>query len=149
MDQLDLAIQTTAMNAPGGMKGLSQKMGVNHQTLINKCNPNSDTHKLTLREALAMMINTGDVQILEVLAAELGYRLEQKQSRPARDLMSAVLTADAEHGDVGRTIHEALMDGRLTPREVATIRDEVSEAKRSLDELLSTVVSLHKDRSHG
>lgn len=149
MDQLDIAIQSTATNATGGIKGLSQKMGVNHQTLINKCNPNSETHKLTLREAMAMMINTGDVQILEVLASELGYTIEPKASRSTKDLMAAVLTADAEHGDVGRSIQEALADGRLTPREVAKVRDEVSEAKRALDDLLSTVVTLHEGHSIG
>lgn len=149
MDQLDLAIQATAMNAPGGMKGLAQKMGVNHQTLINKCNPNSETHRLTLREAMAMMLNTGDVQILEVLASELGYTVEPKASRAAKDLMAAVLSANAEHGDVGRAIQDAFADGRLTPREVAKVRDEVGEAKAALDSLLDTVVTLHKERTVG
>jgi hypothetical protein len=147
MDQLDLAIQATAMKTPGGMKRLSQLMGVNHQTLINKCNPNTETHKLSLREAVAMMMHSGDIQILEVLAAELGYTVEPKATRGTRDLMTAVLNADAEHGDVGRSIQEAMVDGRLTAREVAKVRDEVTEAKRALDELLTTVVVMHKDKS--
>lgn len=147
MDQLSLAIQQTAANAEGGVKRLAQLMGTNHQTLINRCNPHCDSHKLGVHEAFAMMLLTGDVQILEVMAAELGYDVERKEKKRERDLISAILSADAEHGDVVRTIQEALADNHISPRELAQIRTAVNGAKQALDTLYGTVTDLHKDQA--
>ena len=145
MDAIDIAVQQTALEAPGGAKRLAQVMGLRYQTLINKCNPHDETHKLTLREALAMMLVTGDTRIIEAMAAELGGTFQSNGPRPGRDLLSALLNADAEHGDVGRAIRDAFADGQLTARELAEIQREVSEAKRALDELLGSVVALRPE----
>lgn len=139
MDQLDIAIHETAHKAPGGLPALAIKMGKREQTLRSKVCPTTDEHKLTLREALAMMELTGDDRILSVLADLRGYALERKALPDAASIVQAVLSADVEHGDVSREIQAALADGKLTEQEKAAISRQIREAHQTLDALNSTV----------
>ena len=140
MDQLDIAIHQTAHDAPGGLDALARKMGLGAQVLRNKVCPTTDTHKLSLREALSMMDATNDDRILSVLADLRGYVLERKALPDAASIVQAVLSADAEHGDVSRAIHDALADGKLTEPEKAAISRQIREAQQTLDALNSTVL---------
>lgn len=140
MDQIDIAVHQTAHKFDGGLDRLAQLMGMNAQTLRNKTNPHSETHKLSLREALAMMLQAQDFQILEVMAATCGFTLKPVEC-PKQSLMKALLMVQAEQGDVSRVMAEALDDGRLTPREIAEVREQISEARRALDVLDQQVVT--------
>ena len=135
MDLLDIACHQTGHDAPGGLPALASKMGVNYQTLTNKLNPQNDTHKLTLREAVAMMLITGDVQILEAIAAQLDCRVVRDVDQTRVGLVSAAMRAAAEGGDVQRAIVEATSDGRLTARERAHIVKECVEARIALNRI--------------
>lgn len=139
MDQLDIAIHQTAHDAPGGLEALARTIGLGAQVLRNKVCPTTDTHKLSLREAVAMMDASGDDRILAVLADMRGYTLERKALPDAASIVQAVLSADAEHGDVSRSIQEALADGKLTEYEKAAIARQIREAQQTLDALNSTV----------
>ena len=140
MDQLDIAIHHTAHDAPGGLNSLASKMGKNEQTLRNKVCPTTDSHLLTLREAIAMMDLTNDDRILAVIAEQRGYVLSRKALPDAASLVEAVLNADAEHGDVSRTIRDAIADGKLTEAERAEITSHIDRTHASLDALKSTVL---------
>lgn len=140
MDQLDIAIHQTAHDAHGGLDALARKIGMGAQVLRNKVCPTTDTHKLSLREAVAMMDATDDDRILSVLADLRGYVLERKALPDAQSIVAAVLSADAEHGDVSRAIHDALSDGKLTEQEKAAISRQIREAQQTLDALNSTVL---------
>ena len=139
MDQLDIAIHQTAHGTQGGLDTLARKMGLGAQVLRNKVCPTTESHKLTLREALVIMEITGDDRILEVMAEQRGYTLERKALPDATSIVSAVLTADAEHGDVSREIMAAIADGKLTEAERATISKQIHDAHQALDVLNSTV----------
>lgn len=140
MDQLDIAIHQTAHDAPGGLEALARKIGLGAQVLRNKVCPTTDTHKLSLREAVAMMDATDDDRILAVLAGMRGYMLERQALPDAQSIVAAVLSADAEHGDVSREIQAALADGKLTEQEKAAISQQIHEAHQALDALNSTVL---------
>lgn len=140
MDQLDIAIHQTAHDAPGGLDALARKIGLGAQVLRNKVCPTTDTHKLSLREALAMMDATNDDRILQVLAGMRGYTLARKALPDAASIVAAVLSADAEHGDVSREIQAALSDGKLTEPERAAIAQQIHDAHTALDVLKSTVL---------
>ena len=140
MDQLDIVIHQTAHDAPGGLDALARKMGVGAQVLRNKVCPTTDTPKLSLREALAMMDATNDDRILHVLASLRGYTLERKALPDASSVFAAVLSASPEHGDVSRAIQDALSDGKMTAAEKAAISQQIHEAHQTLDALNSTVM---------
>lgn len=139
MDQLDIAIHQTAHDAHGGLPALARKIGIGEQVLRNKVCSTTDTHKLNIREMVAMMDATNDDRILEVIAGMRGYTLARKALPDAQSIVAAVLAADAEHGDISREIQDALADGRLTEAEKASIAKQIIEARKSLDVLNSTV----------
>lgn len=143
MDALDIAIHQSAHEARGGLSALAKRLGIGEQVLRNKCNPNTETHKLGVREALAVMLDTEDLRILEALAQELGCRVSREPSpQSARGLIEAVLAAEVEHGDVGRAILDALRDQRISPREAAEIKREIYEARTALEVLEASVMRL-------
>lgn len=144
MDQLDIAMHSTAHDAPGGLPKLANKLGVGETVLRSKCNPNTDTHKLSLREALAMMLLTDDVRILEVMADQLGYKLEPVETRAADSVLDAVLLLGSSVGEVNRTIQEALADNRISARELADIRNRSHLAMNELRTLITTVSEFAK-----
>lgn len=92
-------------------------MGMNEQVLRNKVNPNAET-----------------------MAAQLGYVVSPADAVPEASLMVALLHAEREHSDVVREAAEALADGRLTPREKARIRAELSELTAALQSMDATLV---------
>lgn len=132
MDQLDIAVHNTAHNFDGGVPRLAKIMGKGEQVLRNKCNPNNDDSKLTLREALGMMLVTGDVQILECVASELNYQVVPLEAKREIGLLEAVLKTASECGDVHQAIQDALQDGSITPRELHRIIQEIGEARDAL-----------------
>lgn len=140
MDQLDIAIHQTAHDAQGGLSALARAIGVGEQVLRNKVCPTSDTHKLSLREAVAIMDATDDDRILSVLADLRGYTLTRKTLPDSTSIVAAVLLSDSEHGDVSREIQAALSDGKLTEHERAAITKQIHEAQAALDVLASTVL---------
>lgn len=141
MDQLDIAIHQTALEAKGGIGAVARALGIGEQVFRNKVCPTNETHKLSVREALAMMDATDDDRILHVLAEMRGYTLERKALPDAKSIVAAVLSADAEHGDVSRSIQDAISDGKITEGEKAAITKQIREAQQSLDTLKSTVLN--------
>ena len=135
MDQLDIAVHSTAHSSEGSAKRIAQQLGMSHQVLNNKCNSNNDTHKLTLHESRAMMFATGDLQILHALAADMDC-IVQEAIAPKDDmkLETALLNIGAEIGDFHREVRDMLEDGRVSPRELARVRKEHLEAVRALNE---------------
>ncbi len=140
MDQLDIAIYQTAHDAPGGLPSLTKRMGVNEQVFRNKVNPHCETHHLNVGEMVAMMLLTNDTQILDALAIEFGGNFERKEKASSAGLIDALLSADAEHGDVTRVMRDSLRDKQLTPREKTKVRKEINEARDALDVLEQKVV---------
>jgi hypothetical protein len=140
MDQLDIAIHKTAHDTSGGLSALARAMGIGEQVLRNKVCPTTDTHKLNLREALAMMDMSGDDQILRVLAELRGYTLAKKSLPDAGSIVSAVLRMNSEQGDVSTEIQNSIADFKLTEDERAEICKQIHDAHEALDVLKSTVL---------
>jgi len=139
MDVIDTAIHQTAHESPSmDAKELAQKMGKRYQVFINKVNPNCESHQLTVHEAVAMMLNTGNTQIFDAIAIELrkagivggGDKLK---------IVDAVMSMVAEGGDVVRAVHGAMADRVITAREKSGILKEISENRAALDALEDAV----------
>lgn len=139
MDQLDIAVHNTSRNFPGGLPALARALGMHEQVFRSKCCPTTDTHKLSLREALAMMLQTGDISILVAMADELGCVVNKKGDLPDIHIIEAILRVDAEHGDVSRALSNALSDGHLTEHERSDILKEIGHATEALERLRKAV----------
>ncbi len=72
LNVLDAAYHA-AHGYPGGVAALAVRMGMSANTLNHKLNPNTPTHHLSLAEAMSLQVMTGDVAVLQAMAAALGY----------------------------------------------------------------------------
>lgn len=135
MDHLDQAVYDTVHNSEMSSQGISRSLGMSHQVLLNKANPQNEFHKLSLRESIAIQLITGNSRIHEAMGDELDINAGQVSG----NLMEAVLAAAKEHGDVVRAVHDALADGSLTHREAEQCQGEISEAIDSLVNLRKVV----------
>jgi len=138
MDSLDQAIYDIVHKSDIKAKGIADRLGMTHQILINKANPNSEHHKMTVREAHAIQLLTGNHAVVGAMQTELNIH---KRKAAPKSILQSVLDAGKEHGDVLATIQEAMADGILTEREKGDICKEIREEVAALEDLLESVMS--------
>lgn len=117
----ELAAYHTVHDWPGGAESLAPMMGMSAAILRGKVNPNDAKHHLTLREASALMVITGDDRILHALAAEQGAVVRYADADEPADLRDATLRAVAAKGVLAAKVAEATADGIITNREADEI----------------------------
>lgn len=142
MDSLDQAIYDIVHKSDIKAKGIADRLGMTHQILINKANPNSDYHKMTVREAHAIQLITGNHAVVSAMQTELN--LQERKTAPA-SVLASVLNAGKEHGDVLASIQDAMADGQITEREKSEIFKEIDETEAALKLLRESVMSHGKD----
>lgn len=133
MEDIHRAIHEAVLAA--GPKELAHKMGMAHTTLLNRANPNDDTHRLNVEQLLQIMLHSGDSRVLHALAAEFGFELVAKQAPKVTGLTAALLSMSAEVADVTRAVADALEDGHVSQTEKQMIKRELLGARESLDVL--------------
>lgn len=133
MDHIDQAIHSTIHESDIPAKEIAQRLGMSHQVLINKANPQSEFHKMSLREALAVQLITGSTRIHDAMAVEL----DVNETIPSKSVVDSILLACKEHGDVVSVVHGALEDGRFTLR-------EREDCQREINELITALVTLRE-----
>ncbi len=139
MNHIDVAVHATIYSSGMPAKEISTRLGMSHQVLINKANPKSTSHKLNLREAVAIMLLTGNYLILNAIETELDINKRTEKSSPDQ-LVHDVLKATGEVGEVALAVNEALKDDLFTPREKEKCRNEIDEAIEYLTRLRASVV---------
>lgn len=142
MTPIEFAVHQTAHGDHRGfLAEMAKYLGLGEQVLRNKVNPEQEQAKLSLDEAVRMMRKDGDLRILYAIAADLGVSIGQPQVDAPKSLMMAVLNADAEHGDVTRTVADAMKDKRWTQPEKAEAMKQIREARAALDALEQAVIA--------
>lgn len=135
MQDLEQAIYSIVHDSDMPPKRIAELVGVSYQVLLNKANPQNDTHKLTCGEALAIQIHTENHAILHAMKAAL-----DKRDRPQKDIVRSLVDVSKEVGDVVRIVDEAAEDGKVTSTEKRRCIKEINEAINSL-EILKDVLS--------
>ncbi|RUM56306.1 MAG: hypothetical protein DSY85_03140 [Marinomonas sp.] len=138
MDQLDQATHDIVHNSGMTPKEIADRLGMSHQTLINKANPNADFHRMSVREAFSIQLLTGNHSLAVAMKGMLDAHANQ--DKPA-GIIECALNAAKENGDVVGAVQAALADGRLTEREKAGLLREISEAIASLETLRGAVLA--------
>lgn len=137
MEEVHRAIHETVLDA--GPKQLAHAMGMSHTNLLNRCNPNDDTHRLNVEQLLQIMLHSKDGRILAAMAHEFGFELVAKQPVKSTSLQAAVLHMHDEIADVTKAVVEALEDGHVSQHEKQQIKRSIGEAQASMDVLLASV----------
>lgn len=144
MNTADAAYETVR-SYPGGAAALGARMGVNSMVLSHKVNPNNASNRLALDEAVRLMALTGDVRILQSMAAELGYVLSKM---PVFDGVSDMAVLEiitliwARNGEMGAHVNQAFADGRITRREFEQIKADVFNSASAGMELINRLEQL-------
>jgi hypothetical protein len=121
MHVLDAA-SNTVDQYPGGAESLAPRVGLSAGILRNKVNPNCQTNHLTLAEADRIMTVTGDLQILQSLAANHNCAIVRVGDVAVADsAMTMILRRGAAEGDFTRCLHDALADGQITGNELSLL----------------------------
>lgn len=124
---------------------LERQLGKRPGVLPNEINPNQNSHKFGLMDAIRLMKLTNDIQILRAIASELGYSLYflgDYHSISDVELLNSYSNWHAEIGDVNRAISEALEDGDIEKHEFERIERELQETFSAALELLNRIRAL-------
>lgn len=121
-----------------GAEELANQMGMSHVSLLQRANPDNDSHKLTINHLYQILLHTNDLRPLQELAHSFGFNLVAREVTPAENLANATLAMASEAADVTKAAIEALEDGVVTQLEAKRIEREGEEAKRKIDIVIET-----------
>lgn len=137
MEEIHRAIHETVLDA--GPKQLAHMMGVSHTSLLNRSNPNDDSHRLTFEQVLQILATSNDFRVLHAMADAFGFQVVAKQAAQPKGLQAAVLHMHDEIADVTKAVVEALEDGHVSQVEKQQITRSIAEASTALDVLSASV----------
>ncbi len=130
MDPIYHAIAETAKSHPRGATGLSEQLGLQKRTFINKCNPNCEDHLLNVNDLVAIMQQTDDLQILKSLARTFGHvcvPIKSYTEYSDEALLDAWSDWDIERAETTKQIRIALDQGNMSPEQLDRIEQEMFE----------------------
>ena len=142
MNIIDSAYHTVH-DYPGGATALAPRLGIKSPAVLNsKVNPNTDTHHITLVEAIKIMAITNDYRILQSMNAHLGkVAIDLPQIPECRDtaLTDLVLSFGMQGGDVYTLFKTMMADGRITRGEAVDLSKVIHKLHEILAELNAQV----------
>lgn len=144
MDHILQAVHDTVHDSDIKTKEIASRLGMGHQVLINKANPQCETHKITLLEAVAIQKITGSSAILRAVQVELDIPPSEEE---CQSYLEATLHFTREFGDVVRSIEEGMKDGKLTARELERFMRETDELDAAMQRLRASVLRAHTDNA--
>ena len=115
-------------------------MGDNPNTLNHKLNPNNESHRLSVGDAVRLQIAANRFDVLYAMASSLNHvclPLPEVESRD--DVAAQLMRIGAEIGDVFRVAGDAIRDDKITPNERRKVATEVAEVMAALGALLQVL----------
>ena len=143
-----LVIHNEITDYPGSFTAVwaltGQQMGPfsSDQMLRNKVNPHSDSHKLTLKEALRLQQAIQSNRIAEGVAWAMGgsFVPHCKAGDFSSDcIISLLLRINQSSGAIGPIIDEALDDDYIDARERAQINESITKLETKLAQLKASI----------
>jgi hypothetical protein len=118
---LDTA-HAVAHDYPGGCESLAPRVGMSAAVLRSKVNPQIDTHKLTLQDAVRITDTTNDERIIEAWLAERNavmVKLPTASEQPDNEeILNKFLKLTTHYGELARRHSEATFDGVVDDQEM-------------------------------
>lgn len=130
----------------GDVPGLAARMGLRPGTLYNKAEAGDDTHNQpTLRDVVLVSELTGDLRVVEALAATFGLACFDAQARARasdEELLTLVADMGAEHGEFHAALATGLRARSFSPEQLGRIRAEALDVVAALMTLLQRLDDL-------
>lgn len=131
----------TVHDYPGGADSLAPRAGISSgQLLRNKVNINQEGSHLSLAEAGRIVGITQDRRIPDAFAELVGCVLVHVDPFSGVSDMALLETYTKlmkELGDFSQNFHAALSDGRITPKEIVELEDQMREFQAAGAELIN------------
>ncbi|GJH05011.1 phage regulatory CII family protein [Paraburkholderia terrae] len=127
MNILD-TLHAVAHDYKGGCESLAPRVNMSAAVLRSKVNPNTETHKPTLIDAVQITDMADDDRVLEAWARHRGFALvKMPDVTGCSDGAIVELMGEAwsTHGEVGKQICKTLEDGRVEEKEVARVEASI------------------------
>jgi hypothetical protein len=121
---------------PGGIPALALRMSTNADTLKKKLNPNCETHRLSVDEAVDLQVCAGRYDVLYAMAWSLDHVVIPVPDMDAAGVAANLAAVGAEVGDVFRVAQEVLRDGHVSLNERRELAGQISEAIAAMAALL-------------
>lgn len=132
MQDVDDAAYRIGHSYPGRVPALAVRMGVNADTLGKKLNPNCETHRLSVADAVHLQVAAGRNDILYAMAGALDHVCIHMPDASADQVGMRLAKVGAEVGDVFRVAQQVMEDGKLEPHERRQLREQIAEAISAL-----------------
>jgi hypothetical protein len=78
-ERIERAIQELVINGPVPLEVLAEKVGKSPKTLLREVNPDDPKAKLGAETLMEIMLITGRVEPLKLMAEEMNYTLESEE----------------------------------------------------------------------
>lgn len=136
------AIYHTVHGYPGGVAALAARMGLPVGTLTHKANVNNATHHMRPDELVALQHMSGNVAVLQAMAAALGYTVQ----RATPDLsggcpVQALVRFTTESADLVRAAGDPLAHMAANP-DAAPSRNQVRRVQQHVEEVTACAAHL-------
>lgn len=112
-----------------GVRELAEKMRLSPQVLINKVNPEQESHSLTFDQLLMVLEHTHSKAVIDALAERAGVN---HPTECAPTLTLAVLKASKESSDVLAVFEREARDGVWSLGDAQALEREANEAITAL-----------------
>lgn len=137
------------------MEALSSRLHMPSSTLYHKLRPGVHTHKLTLDETVQILEWCQEAGVNETDAAldAFNWRFNRisielpKVSQTGEQLVTHLLMVMKSDGELAKDIQTALVDDRISGREMDGLEKRVQMATESLLQLLELLRDKHKKDS--
>jgi hypothetical protein len=107
-----------------------------YNVLLNKFNPDIETHKPTFSEVLQTSAYTGDLSIFETAASLLGYGIYKiEETKSESSMLHCVFSSIGASANIANLYDKAMADGKVDASERNELIGAVNEAERKLKEL--------------
>lgn len=136
-DVIDAAYHT-AHGFPGGVAALGQRMGMVPSTLMSKVALNNSSHHLTLREAVTMQEVTGNVSILQAMAASLGYDIVKSIGAASDDPTTLNWQMVGALADMQHAIADAMQHG-VSRNSLHRVEVRAAEASSAINNMVAAL----------
>ena len=139
LQDVDDAAARIGHTFPGRIPAIAQRMGVNASTLNKKLDPNCESHRLSVAEAVHLQFVTGRADVLYSMAATLSHVCLPMPDHSTDQVALTLAQIGAEVGDLFREAQAALQDGKITANERKRISDEAASVMAALAAFLRVI----------
>ncbi|WP_250467657.1 phage regulatory CII family protein [Caballeronia sp. GAFFF2] len=138
MNILDTA-HAVAHDYKGGCESLAPRLGMSAAVLRSKVNPNTETHHLTLMNAVQMTEMTDDERIIEAWLAQRNavmVKLPDACEEPDNEeIVDKFMSLTVHYGQLAKRFREATADGEVDDQEMADLERIGGLIHRAVEEI--------------